>query len=1226
MFKEIFLFELRYRLRRPATYFYALLLFILTAFIFLYGGGADKVNADSPFYLAMQLGALSIFAIMVASAILGVPVYRDIEHNTKAYYFTYPISERDYLLGRYFGSLLILVLVGLALPLGAALGSALAPVFNLGDNAERYEGFRFMKYALPYISMILPNFFFAGTLFFSLVALTRNIFVNYAGGILLFIAYILALTLTKDLDNKNLVQLLDPFGLTAVQEQFKYLTPPEKNVFLGYFSGKLLINRAIWCGIAVALLLFTLFRFDFQRFISVKLSKKALKAAAAEAIADAASNSKPFVIQKEQNAKPLPSVSKVFSSNFYLKSMLSLSGLEFRNILKDTYFIVMLLAGGLFLFIDGFYASSTYGVSDLPMTYNMLEVQDFNFFFFVLIIIVFYTGEVVHRDKSVNYSNIADALPVPNWMIYGSKFLSLIYVVFLIGALVIASGMLNQIIKGYFNFELPLYLKGLVVPTTKRILMVMLAFFVHILVNNKFTGHIINVGFWIVQSGIQQFAQIDYNLFFFGNTPQYRISDMNQMGHFWAAQGSFLTYWLALGAILMLVGNLLWNRGTEETWRQRWALAKERFTKLSGATMAVLVAIFIGSGAWTYYNVSVVNKHLTSDRTREISVGYEKEYRKYLNVAQPKITDVRIDVALFPSNRRVDVTGFFVMVNKSGQPIDSLHLNIASPIDFNDITKILINGQVPQKIHNDTIHKYFIYRLPKTLMPNDTMRVEMAMRAEYRGFPNEGIGRELVYNGTFFDLNVFPRMGYSVQAELQSEKYRKKYGLDIREFDSPLRTDSLGLKTLLFNDDGDFVHFEGTVSTEADQIAVLPGYLQKEWTTTEGGVARRHFQYKQDNVMDLFYNVVSARYAIKRDTVTQADGKPLVIEIFHHPKHTYNLDRFTEGVKDAVAYCSKNYSPYQYRQLRILEFPRYAGFAQSFPNTVPYAESFGWVADFSDPDKTDYAYYVTAHEVAHQWWGHQITPSFTRGANQISESMAEYSALMVLKNKYGVDVMQNFLKYALNQYLQGRGFESKSEETLLDNERGSYIWYQKGSMVLYALQDYIGEEKLNTAFKAFAQKFALKETPPFATSEDWYGFIKTATPDSLKYFVEDCFEKVTLYENRIKKAEYTDIGNGQTKVKLVVDVKKLYYDKKGNQIGEGRSKDLIDIGIFTEDGKNSKGMKQKMPLYLQKHWLTRGEHTLEFTVKGKPVKAGIDPYNKLIDRIADDNVINVEKM
>jgi hypothetical protein len=354
------------------------------------------------------------------------------------------------------------------------------------------------------------------------------------------------------------------------------------------------------------------------------------------------------------------------------------------------------------------------------------------------------------------------------------------------------------------------------------------------------------------------------------------------------------------------------------------------------------------------------------------------------------------------------------------------------------------------------------------------------------------------------------------------------------------------------------------------------------------------------------------------------DGRVVETEIYHHPKHKYNLSHFMDGLKDGVAYFSKNFRPYNYSKIRILEFPRYASFAQSFPNTIPYSESFGWVADFSDPNSTDYAYYVTAHEVAHQWWGHQICPSYTRGANQISESMAEYSSLMVLKNKYGENIMANRLKYSLDRYLGGRGFESKSEETLLENERSGYIWYDKGSLVLYALQDYIGENRLNEGFKRFADAAAFREKGPFATTNEWYSYIKASTPDSMKYFLEDSFEKITLYENRITKATAKALGKDQYQLTLDIDVKKLYYDKKGKEIATGKGQDLIEVGIFAEESTNAKGMTQRVPLYLKKQWLKAGKQQISIVVKGNPIKAGIDPYNKLIDRVSDDNILNVE--
>jgi aminopeptidase N len=370
--------------------------------------------------------------------------------------------------------------------------------------------------------------------------------------------------------------------------------------------------------------------------------------------------------------------------------------------------------------------------------------------------------------------------------------------------------------------------------------------------------------------------------------------------------------------------------------------------------------------------------------------------------------------------------------------------------------------------------------------------------------------------------------------------------------------------------------------------------------------------------------VSSARYEVLREQWKGKDGQKVNIEIFHDTKHTYNTDRYVKSVKASLDYFGTNFSPYQYTQLRVLEFPRYASFAQSFPNTVPYSEGFGWVADFSDVDDTDYAFYVTSHEVAHQWWGHQITPSYTRGANQISETMAEYSALMVLKKEYGKDVMQRFLRYALDSYLRGRASESKFEDNLLENESRAYVWYYKGSIILYALQDLVGEDRLNKGFAKFLKNAAFRQKPPFATSREWYSYIKEVTPDSLQYFLEDSFEKITLYENKITEAKATDLKNGTYKLKLKVNTKKIYYDGQGNATGEGKGKDYIDIGIFTEDGKNKSGMKKKIPLYLEKHALSKGEHIIEIVVKGKPLKAGIDPYNKLIDRVPDDNLIDVD--
>src|SRR5690606_14472226 len=147
-------------------------------------------------------------------------------------------------------------------------------------------------------------------------------------------------------------------------------------------------------------------------------------------------------------------------------------------------------------------------------------------------------------------------------------------------------------------------------------------------------------------------------------------------------------------------------------------------------------------------------------------------------------------------------------------------------------------------------------------------------------------------------------------------------------------------------------------------------------------------------------------------------------------------------------------------------------------------------------------------ELAHQWWGHQVAPNKTRGSNLLSEALAEYTALILTERTYGKDNMKRFLKDELDRYLSGRANEAKKENTFINCNR-PYQWYQKGSLILYGLRDLVGDSVLNGALREFRDEFALKEEPPFAGSDDLYRYLQQCTPDSLKYYLTDTWEKIT---------------------------------------------------------------------------------------------------------------------
>ena len=520
-----------------------------------------------------------------------------------------------------------------------------------------------------------------------------------------------------------------------------------------------------------------------------------------------------------------------------------------------------------------------------------------------------------------------------------------------------------------------------------------------------------------------------------------------------------------------------------------------------------------------------------------------------------------------------------------------------------------------------------IYRLEKPLLPGDSIQMRFTVKNKPNDFFNDN--SPVIYNGTFLNNSMFPSIGYSEQGELTDDDVRKKYGLKPKDrMASPM--DSIARRNTYISSDSDWITFETTVSTAGDQTAIAPGYLTKKWTKD----GRNYFHYKMDRPMLNFYAFNSAKYEVKKDK-----WKNVNIEIYYHKGHEFNVGRMIAAVKKSLDYYTVNFSPYQHKQVRIIEFPKTGGgFAQSFANTIPFSEAIGFIADVDDenPDAVDYPFSVTSHEVAHQWWAHQVIGANVQGATLLSESLSEYSSLKVLEHTYGKSQMRKFLKDALDKYLMGRTFESKKEQPLMFNENQQYIHYNKGSLVLYALSDFIGEQKMNAALKAYIKKVAYQEAP-YTTSIELVNELKAATPDSLQYVINDMFETITLYDNRVSKATSKKLPNGKYQVDIEFQVSKykaddtgkrifkdakgktLTYTKKGDKFATESYplQDYVEIGVFNE--QTIKGKKRDKELYLKKVKINKINNSISVIVNEKPTEVGVDPYNKLIDTQSDDN-------
>lgn len=1201
MFFNIIKFELQYRLKRPATWIYFGILFLFSFAVLnidsvSISGDAGQVRGNAPVAIAQLMIIMAMMVgMLMNSGIMGVPILRDFEHKTDSLMFTTPISKFDYLFGRFTGSFLVSILVFSGVFFGTLIGT-ISPWVKDADNLLPFQLYTFVQ---PFLYFVIPNLFITGALFFMGGTLTRNIMYVYVFGIGILVVWLISTAIVSDIDNRTISALIEVSGLQAFSDITRYWSPTQKNTQFVGWTGLMLVNRLFWVGIGFASLAITYFSFKFEA-VPVSLGDKIRKMLGMK--------KKSPITNVVIEQKPIPRVSQYFDFTTKIRQILALTQVYYREIMFSVPFLAIAGMGLCIFFINAQYAGRLYDIEVFPTTYIMLElISGFTLFF--MIIIVFYGGQLIWRERDLNMQQIYDALPISNGISLISKFLGFVGVHATLLVILMFAGILNQTIHGYFDYEMGLYLKTLFSDTfSTLILYTLLAFFIQVVSNNKFLGFALMVAFFVSMMIASQLG-IEHKLFVFGSGGLGTYSAMNSFGHF-VTPFSWLTfYWLALTAILFGLCVLLAVRGTDTLAKIRIGLMKQRFSRPIATFMMAAFLFFVSAGGYIYYNTNILNHYQNSKDGEKDQAEYEKTLKKYNKIPQPKIIAENVSVDIYPDERNFTASGVFTLQNKTDKPISEIHLSVRPESEKNYFYDSLLFDKAFTLKEDFKKFGYKIYALATPLQPNDSLNLRFKMRYETHGFPNSGSNLEVVNNGTFINNTYFPMLGYQEEGELSDNKKRKKQGLGEKNQSLPDQNDPYGLHNNLFGDDADFIRFEIKISTSKDQTAIAPGYLQKEWE--ENG--RKYFHYKMDRPMCNFYNISSARYEVKRDKY-----KDINLEIYYDKAHTANLDRMMFSMKKSLEMFERIYGPYQYRQLRILEFPRYRTFAQSFANTVPYSEGIGFILNEKEDD-VDMCFYVTAHEIGHQWWGHQVMEAGVKGSAMLSETMAQYSALTVMKHNFPPEKMEKFLRYELDRYLMDRTSEDKRENPMYLTDNQQYIHYRKGSVVMYALQDYIGEDSVNSALKKFIADWKWR-SDIYPTAKDLVGYFRKVAPDSMQNTITDLFEKITLYDLRSEKPSYKKVGN-EYEVTIPIHAEKAYFEYEKDAKGKDQSKevktpinDYIDIGVM---GKDAKG-KDKF-LYVKREKIDKESMTFTVRVKELPTKAGIDPIHKLIDKHTDDN-------
>ena len=1211
MFSEIFRFELRQQLKSPLFWMIALA-FGALAFAaagsdhIRIGGGIGNTHRNAPFVVVQMLTFFSVLGMFLITVFVAGAALRDFDAGTADMFFATPLSRSAYLGGRFSAGFLAAVGVLVVVAFGLA-GGVLMPWVD----PDRLGPTSFGAYLYAFGVTVLPDLFFLSALMFLLATLTRSMLSTYIGVIAFFVLWQVAAGATDSPDHLKLGAIIDPFGLGAIDVVTRYWTAEDRNTKLPEIGGLLLVNRVLWVGVGAAMVAATVAWFRPDREGLRLWRRKRKTEIAAPGAAPAAALRPPIVAL---------STSAAARWTQYWQ----LAKFDTRGVLFGVAFLVMLAFGLLNLGGSLFLGDELFGTKVYPVTHLMTEEMDGSYRFLLIIIIAFYAGELVWRERSARISEVTDAFALPDFIPLLSKLTALaaVIVVFLVaGAL---ECVVYQLSRGYTNIEPALYLSDIALNTLTFLLIAALALFLQVIANNKFVGYLLIVFYFISRIALTQ-LHYEHHLYNFGSAPAAPYSDMNGYGHFLAGHLWFDAYWAALAVALLAVAALFWQRGTAQGWRERTRIARERFRAPSRAVLASALVAFAAIGAWNYYNTNIVNRYVPGDLAKQRQAEYEKLYRQYKDLPQPKITDVRTDVDFFPHEHRVDVRGHYALKNKTDKPISDLHVRL--PLDWKPVEMKFAPHDV---VSEDRVHGYTIYRLKEPLAPGATMDFDFTIQYASRGFRNNPDDHQVVDNGTFINSADFPHFGYSEQGQLDDRNDRREYGLGPVPR-MPKIDDEAARQFNLLDRDADWVNFEATLSTVPDQIALAPGYLEKEWTDN----GRRYFHYKMDKPILDFFSFQSANYTVRRDTwspsgnfcpsvVTERSSLcegSVALEVYYDAQHAYNVDRIVEGMKKSLDYFGTSFAPFQFRQMRVLEFPGYERFAESFANTVPFSESIGFIADLRDPESIDYVFYVTAHEIGHQWWAHQVIGAMVQGVTMLDETFAQYSALMVQEKEYGAAKMRKFLKYELDRYLRGRAGEVVEEMPLALVENQPYIHYRKGSVVTFALKDYLGEDVVNRTLARYDRDKAFQQ-PPYTTTREFLDYLREDAGPKNAALITDLFDKITIFDDRITAATAKKRDDGRYDVTLSLHTGKVYTDGVGKET-KATFDVPVDIGVFAKapDGKE----QNEKVLFLERRSVADGDSTITVTVDGEPYEAGIDPFNKLVDRVSDDNRMRVER-
>ena len=1189
MLTQLVQFELKYQLRQRA---FVLFLLLFGAIGFLAGrqgysrakGIYNSSQSISEITGIISLGSGFIIMFFVISAVL-----RDKQYGMQSLIFSTKLSKFNFVFSRFFGVLVMSVLAFSGFLLGFAITTVLPHL-----DTQFVHPFYLHHYLWTLLIIVIPNVFICASIIFSVSLLSQNQVATYASAILIYVLYfvcslylnspVMAQSVPNSEDSLLWASLLDPFGLSAMFEQTLSWTLVQKQTQSIAFSGYFMWNRLLWMAVSAVLLMLSYLLFSFKKMREgTKKVPKTIK------------DSKPSIVLQYQ-----PEVISITAIS-QLKAVASLLNIELKAVFKSLPFVAMLLLWLVIVILSiasRIYEGGQYNDSLYPETNLLIELFQMPLWALGLVLIIFFSGEVVWRERMQNFFGIIDATPTSNLAFFSSKLIAVMLLPFVLIVVAVIVCVAFQLFGNYRNYDWSRYALMLYYPGFTFIIYTVLAVFIQSVSPNKYVGMAISALFIICfGTSASSYLGIAHPLLRVGYLPDLSYSGMNGFANT-KPYNHLALLWLSFAGILAFMAFKIRQRGLVRSLKQACDTAFKSLTIQQKGLLAGLVMAFIGFASLVFYNTNVLNAYWTKNESLSFQENYEKTYKKY--DTEDAIFPIRFftKVDLFPTKNAFKVNAEYTLQNKGQTTITEVFITEKEPLE-----SIQIEGA--KLTQHDSVYGTYLFQLAKPLQPKDSLKMIYNIDRQYKGYEqNKG----LIENGSYLTERSFsPVFGYSNGYEIKNPLEREKRGLpklvveDIDDHHIATAESKIGR-----------IQYETIVSTNANQTVLASGELLKQWTANN----RNYYHYKAKELVIPTVAYFSADYK-----VTTSKHRNLDLAYYYQEGHDFNLSDIDNSTKHTIDYCLDNFGPYPFKHLRIAEVPKhwpFGGFAH--PGTISMVENRLYFTDLRNSDAFNLVAKRTIHEVAHQWFGHILAPKPTEGSSILVEGFAKYIEAMVMEKHYGPSAVWELSQNANSKYFNWRSIDNALEPPLYKVSGQGYLSYGKSQTAFLALRDLVGEQTINTAIRNVidSQKNNIELT---ATTIDFLEELYALTDTDKHELINDWFKRIVTYDLSIKNAEVKQIDSGRYQANISIKAKKFLQNETTGNSTEIAINEPIKIGAFKAHPSK---LTDSDILSLKTYTINAESMTIQLELNEHPSFIVIDPFGTRSDANFYDNVFRVE--